>query len=459
MATIRNARALGATAAAVFLFVIAAPSVGSAANPAAALDPPTAALTPSNGSDPAKTDMTAGGPIPDGAVVSPVNDAVASSQALLSAAGVPEGEISEAVTYDPPVLTIHSGVAIPGSVLARIRSDNPAVTVTVHKTRYKVSELTAEAARIVNANLATVVSAAPNSDYSGLNIGVGDPSGAPATAAGLARTSLPDPATLTSYPATVDAEAAAVPATRENDSNPVYGGGELYNRTADFLCSAGFGVNYTLASSPTTSRTGFVTAGHCLTGTYYDGTNTRVLGSSSNGIADLTKDIMVLSAASAANRVWINGYSSGTSRAVYRAYNPAAGMHVCADGAMSGEVCTGVTVSAVLNLTKSYKINGVLGSHGPLFEIVNDSVVSGKSPCVVQGGDSGGPVYHYIADGRVEIHGLLVANEPSLSTTYCPGTNPDVLPFKPPPYAPTAAGYANMITAALTSVRANAKTG
>jgi hypothetical protein len=44
---------------------------------------------------------------------------------------------------------------------------------------------------------------------------------------------------------------------------------------------------------------------------------------------------------------------------------------------------------------------------------------------VAQSGDSGGPVYNYVADGRVDVRGFIDAIDPSFSTAGCSYMNPN----------------------------------
>ena len=156
-------------------------------------------------------------------------------------------------------------------------------------------------------------------------------------------------------------------------------------------------------------------------------------------------DTQVLTGHGGANQVWIGAWNSAKSRLVFRGEDPADGIRICTGGGVTGEVC-GSDVH-VVGINLFINLRGV-GRVGPGLWVLWGPAIAPPDTirsCVVQGGDSGSPDYHYNADGRVTVHGFMVAADLRLATDRCRG-NPD---FYPPGKAVSAHGFAVNVHEAL----------
>jgi hypothetical protein len=343
----------------------------------------------------------------------PVDNAAGAVLPVLRTAGL-EGKAERSIDYDRDLLTIYTASAVSLSNRQKLQAAAAGVKVRFVHTKYATDALIREGARL--AGLPGVASAGPTADYSGVQVSVR--SGASGAKILTGRRDL-----QSSFPIIVQGNTQLAEATRNADTAPAFGGALVFrftSATAGVLCSVGAGVR--LAG---TTINGITTAQHCGSGGWIGFESGAALGTFHHGKNAV--DTQVLTGHGGSNRVWIGAWNSSSSRTVLRGEDPADGIRTCNDGGVTGEVCGSdihvVGINQFINLTG-------LGTVGPGFFVLRGSAVTppftGRQ-CVVQGGDSGSPSYHYNADGRVTIHGFTVAADLNFSTTRCKG-NPKVFP-------------------------------
>jgi hypothetical protein len=163
-------------------------------------------------------------------------------------------------------------------------------------------------------------------------------------------------------------------ASRQVSAAPHYGG-------AKFLRPAGRGYNmcttgFAIWQGRLTKK--MLTAGHCADNgdTVYSG-DLSTMGTISGD--DNTKDTMLINTSSA-GRIYVDGYSSNTSKPVHMALGSYVDTLVCTSGAMTGEHCKIRVIDTDLIINVGYLIY-------PVVEAIHDddAVAAGL-------GDSGGPV-------------------------------------------------------------------
>ncbi|MBM0258124.1 S1 family peptidase [Micromonospora sp. 4G55] len=151
-----------------------------------------------------------------------------------------------------------------------------------------------------------------------------------------------------------------------------------------------------------------LSAGHCGSNgqvAYDGGGPTNTMGPIIND--NNPRDTLMIRVA-AAGRIYTGPYNAATSIGVGGAASDYVGNYVCAGGASSGEHCN-VRVSVV---NQFINVGYVIG---PVTQA--NHVTAGA--CAAAPGDSGGPVYSYRSDGRVDARGTISAGV--TGTAVCPG--------------------------------------
>ncbi|MEV4753660.1 hypothetical protein AB0J86_00880 [Micromonospora sp. NPDC049559] len=262
------------------------------------------------------------------------------------------------------------------------------VPVTFKPAKFSMREMGAEAARL--AALPGVASAGPKADGSGVSVTLvrGSESSARATVAGGAR--LPVDYTV--------GDRVELMLGRQADTTPFWGGAR-YN-TPVGGCSTGFAVSWAGANR-------IISAGHCGS----NGQNATVPGWGTAGpiINDNDSRDTLMINASTSGRIYTGAYNASTSVGVGGAVSDFVGNIICTGGASSGEHCN-IQVQAVNQYVNVGYVIGPM-TYG----------VQLNGTCAVAPGDSGGPVYSYRADGRVDARGTVSAGTSNVS---CPGVSP-----------------------------------
>lgn len=363
--------------------------------------------------------------VPDGqAEYAAANDAITRVNEVLGRNGV-TSDVALEVVYAPDELIAHTQLPANSSPMVQAAEAAAPIAFSIHRTEFPVGRLLAEARRL--ANQPGVSYASPTEDYDGVLVSLREGEG----------TTVPD----SDFPLDVAEPSDIVPASRNADTKPVYGGALLKHNTANVVCSAGIGVKVG-------GELGFTTAQHCPIGTY-SGYNSGVnLGTSNSGHAASAKtDTRFVRAGTWSRNVWTGPWNSSSSTYTYRAAsNPANGQRICADGGITGEVCGETYVRG----TGTYAItNGIRREPG--FWIFTEIIVRGYQRCVVNQGDSGSPAYNYTSNGQLDVRGLVIATDTSYSTTYCPNMHPDYHPIQ----TTSSRAFAINIVAALNSIGAS----
>jgi hypothetical protein len=268
------------------------------------------------------------------------------------------------------------------------------VTVRFLPARYTERDLVAEAQRI--AADPRVGTAAAKPDGSGLAVTV-----VPGARAG--RTDLLGSARM---PMTVSTGQRPAPLFSRQDDIPLFWGGSRYNSPVGG-CSNGFAL-----SVPGAPNVFEISAGHCGS----DGQGVTIPGqpAPTGGIlADVdARDTLVIQYPAGLGGAIYNGpFDSSTGVAVGGAVPDFVGELVCTGGASSGEHC-GIPVLAV---NAFVNIGIVIGPQ--------TIAAYPDAQCAAAPGDSGGPVYSYRSDGRVDGRGTVSAGQ--TGTAVCPGVVPN----------------------------------
>ncbi|MEV6493913.1 hypothetical protein AB0M20_35615 [Actinoplanes sp. NPDC051633] len=306
------------------------------------------------------------------------------------------------VTVRDGVVVVQWKGEVPAS-MRRLSGAQPAEVLFV-PAKYSAAELLAESARLAKANQATIATVGPSEDYSGLDVQL--------SSKGAAQR-----ATInSSYPVSVTGAIDVAPARRDADTSPFWGGALIYRATSPtqgYVCGTGVSVY-----RGTTS--GITTAWHCGTGTWTGYASGATLGTVT-GTRSQAKDTQVITGSSTAGRIYTGPWDSSTSIPVYNAERPANNTGICTGGAVSGELCTQVTVRGTNMYTN---ITGV-GSVGPGFWILSTGSNGGVQIGNVRGGDSGSPAFSYTSAGAASVKGFIVAIDGTFSTLNCRG-NPNI---------------------------------
>lgn len=303
------------------------------------------------------------------------------SDRIHQAADAPDGAGFGAIVAEPAAgrLQLFWKGALPASVRDLLARDT-GVSVVVQRAAYSDIELQAEISRLMAgqpAGLAAtanrVTGAAPLPDAGGLRVYVsGD------------ETSGRELATVrtAAVPVTVQGGVTSQLATRANDSNPYWGGG---NWTGNGGCSTGFAIS-------SGGVTQMLSAGHCAT----SGVIARDGGGDTMGVVTMAsspKLDALLIHTSAAGRIFNGGPGAGefTNAVIGRHFNNV-GDFVCTSGAYSGTRCnimiTETGASATLDLPNG---SSVTYNQLVLAEQQDDLNAAGN-------GDSGGPVFEVDTD-------------------------------------------------------------
>ncbi|MEU5790685.1 S1 family peptidase [Micromonospora purpureochromogenes] len=282
-------------------------------------------------------------------------------------------------------LTVYWKGQVPGSV--RDLAKRLAVPVRFKPARFHQREMVAEAQRLAADPRAVSVSA--KVDGSGLAVTVTGRAPAAGKQDVLRTARLPLSLSTASRPTLLN---------RQNDFAPYWGGARYY---AAGGCSTGFGVYWNDARQ-------ILSAGHCGSNgqvAYDGGGPTNTMGSIIND--NNPRDTLMIRVA-AGGRIYTGPYNAATSIGVGGAVSDYVGNYVCTGGASSGEHCS-IRVSVV---NQFINVGYVIG---PVTQA--NHVTAGA--CAAAPGDSGGPVYSYRSDGRVDARGTISAGV--TGTAVCPG--------------------------------------
>lgn len=238
------------------------------------------------------------------------------------------------------------------------------VPVTFTAARFTERELLAEAKRLGADS--QVLAIGPKADGSGLSISVATQS---ALRSGLLATAR--------VPLQVSTKGRPQLASRQNDSMPYYGGARYTNMTTGAGCTTGWGLFI-----PGEIQEPMLTAGHCGEdgeGAMDGGGNPAV---DTMGVIfgdDDTRDTMIIDTPSAGT-IWTGPNNSNSIIGVFGVQSDFVGNLVCDSGATTGEQCN-------IEVTE---VNGTFLGFTPM---VTAEEKSGN--CVIDLGDSGGPVFTY----------------------------------------------------------------
>lgn len=211
---------------------------------------------------------------------------------------------------------------------------------------------------------------------------------------------------LAGMPISLEAGLKGAPVRRQDDSDPWFGGGMMLNPrfpSVYELCSTGFA-----AVTPNGSGR-LLSARHCSPAgglQWDDGSHDDLTIGGAAVDVQATDDTMLIDPIGG-TAGWVHGgewnAQSGDPRyhlKVGASDRTFVGESVCSSGANSGEHCGGLEVYT--NRMQGFDCDGPAPCHG--FFARNDNALG--SPGAV-GGDSGGPVYHNRADGRVGARGII----------------------------------------------------
>ncbi|MFC0033946.1 S1 family peptidase [Micromonospora chaiyaphumensis] len=286
-------------------------------------------------------------------------------------------------------LTVYWKGRVPGAV--RDLAERLDVPVTFKPARFHQREMDAEARRLAADPRA--VSVAAKVDGSGLAVTV--------TGKALA-SGKRDLLGTARLPLSVRTTPSATLLNRQNDFAPYWGGARYY---AGGGCTTGFGVYWNDARQ-------ILSAGHCGANgqvAYDGGGPTNTMGPIIND--NNPRDTLMIRVA-AGGRIYTGAYNAATSIGVGGAASDYVGNYVCTGGSSSGEHCS-LRVDVV---NQFVNVGYVIG---PVTQ-ANHIVAGG---CAAAPGDSGGPVYSYRSDGRIDARGTVSAGV--TGTAVCPGVSPN----------------------------------
>lgn len=199
------------------------------------------------------------------------------------------------------------------------------------------------------------------------------------------------------YPGAVDVRAGSVAEdfSRQSDTSPFWGGAAIKN-SSGAVCSSGFtvrksnGVRY------------MTTAGHCYTlnTTVRTRGGNVILGTVVQRAPISSRDMELIGGKSYAQRIYVGGTNSTSSKAVVGAANPVVGTTgYCRSGQTTGERCGQrvVSITASFCPTSGCKHNVIAYNAGGLSA----------------GGDSGAPVYWPSSSTTVSIRGMHLGSSSS----------------------------------------------
>lgn len=205
---------------------------------------------------------------------------------------------------------------------------------------------------------------------------------------------------IAGLPVSVD-HGGVVNLSRQDDSNPWYGGGQMIHQATGTLCSTGFGVRLSSGS------TRLLSAGHCdpqASRTWTDGVGDKISDPPNNyryGLDSLLVDPIDTVDGRVFGAAW-NATTSAPrySLAVKSKSGNQMGSTLCVSGARSGEKCGLKITSTDAGDCGDPNVCRRWGAR-------KDFLYS------VTGGDSGGPVYADRQDGGVTARGIVQGADPT----------------------------------------------
>lgn len=313
------------------------------------------------------------------------------------------------------------------------------VPVVLQQVRFSRSELVAAIERAFEYGRATrgdrfVVKGSPNTDYSGIDIGVNQDGSATSSSKDGS-----DLAAAAGVPVNVVAAKPTKLASRQDDYAPWFGGGAIGDYDGVTYCSTGFAVK-------TASGAGrLLSAGHCVvndpdpgdefvgwTRNLYDGIHNEIMaGGGEWDVEGTGVDSMLITprinnnaSARTSGRVYSGAWNSSSSRKVGAAslQAPPYLANVCTSGAMTGEHCD-------LTVTDDIVEFSCFGSEN-LYRTCwgYEATASGGSVAAGQG-DSGGPSYSIGGSGNVLARGIIDGVSPYASDKANCGSTAETGPY------------------------------
>ena len=280
------------------------------------------------------------------------------------------------------VLRWKRGAAVPAAVTAVVNDARRTAKLEVRSAPYSYAELKSAADRIV----AQVRKANPGGPVFGVGIPT-DGGGVVAIADRAVAATVPGSlarAAGVQVPVEIAVQPRPQQTSRISDSRPFWGGARIRNYALSFYeCSTAFAVE----------SGGFhflVTAAHCVSpgDPVFNGDITQFIGYA--GSESNTHDVAVVGTPLAQGRIYDGPVGAGEfSKPVIGWGYATAGQHVCVSGARTGAVCN-IFNSGFLSQTVcafDFSANATVCTSDLVYATQRD----GQN--IVQGGDSGGPVF------------------------------------------------------------------
>ncbi|MGW8847778.1 hypothetical protein ACWGNE_08350 [Streptomyces xiamenensis] len=327
----------------------------------------------------------------------PLADAAAEVRAFANGDGV-SGLGGLIADSDLMTLHLYWKGPIPSALRSKVEQirERHGVTVAIHPAAYTQALLETEARKVMEDTVSSpqneVVLAGPLPDGSGLRVAVDSGSARPAVSDPPHLASPQDHDLPTSVPIVFEDGPKVELASRESDTLPINGGARI---TAQGRCSAAFGVwRRDLEES-------ILSAAHCGPYHWYN-TAGAYLGPSAIMAPDI--DTQVIDAPGRAGMWHGQVTASGapgpdeTILPVSNLHQAVVGLHVHTSGASSG-----TRLSILVTGT-----SGIINVGGSLIyeQVTGEQATRGPA---VGNGDSGGPVFRYAPNNRVEAAGIITA--------------------------------------------------
>lgn len=295
------------------------------------------------------------------------------------------GYVQARIAPSANAVTIYWHGPVPAQLAEYAETKRGAIELSFSVVQHSYDELVKEAARIVAENSPRVTSASPNSDFTGITVGVD------ASKASLQSISISSSVSVQlSY---ADSYSAA---SRAADTSPFWGGSLIVDNTGNYGCS----TSWTVRKS--NGATGLLTSGHCQHTTsspWYAGLSDRVVGN--EGPRSTATDSMTLEGQAYNPTVYVDGWDSTLGLPVHSWSDVVMGEVICEDGAFSGQVCGPVVDQVGFSVDYGY------GTVGPGFT----ATLPATTLASAGEGDSGGPAYNQAGrgSGQIKLRGMIEA--------------------------------------------------
>jgi hypothetical protein len=295
------------------------------------------------------------------------------------------GYVQAGIDPKTNAVTIYWHGEVPAQLGEYAESKRGATGLSFSVVPYSYDELVKEARRIITENSPKVISASPNSDFSGISVGVNP-----------AKANLQSLSISSSMPIQLTYADSYSASSRAADTPPFWGGSLIVDNTSTEGCSTGWTVRKSDGSIAV------VTAGHCQHRTsspWYAGFSDRVVGN--EGPKSTATDSMTLEGQTYNPAVYVDGWDSTAGLPVHSWSDAVLGEIICEDGAFSGQVCGSVVDEVGLFIDYGF------GTVGPGFTATQPST----SLASAGQGDSGGPAYNQAGRGagQIKLRGMIDA--------------------------------------------------